>query len=80
MQTQEEIIANLTAELETLKANQKPTKRPKGDKVKFTTQKGVEVEGYGVLYYCTRFDGKLVYKEASTVEVLEYEKNLEKVA
>lgn len=68
-QIQEEIKA-LQAQVKALKAETKAPKQLKGVKVKFKTQNGTEITGLGVLYYVTRFEGKLYYKEASAVEVL----------
>lgn len=52
-------------ELEAKKS--KSTKKPKGEPVTFTNQKGEQILGYGVLYYVVRMNGKLHYKETSSV-------------
>lgn len=61
------------------KKEQKETKVPKapsaprevkGVMVKFKNKAGQEIVGPGVLYYVTRCNGKLHYKEASQVTLL----------
>lgn len=42
----------------------------KGVMVTFFNKKGERITGMGTLYYVTRFNGKLHYKEASQVQIL----------
>ncbi len=49
----------------------KPKKEPKGVLVSFKNQAGTEITGLGTLYYVTRSGGKLHYKEATAVHVLD---------
>lgn len=64
-------LEDALAQVNKLKALLKPKKEPKGDKVEFIDGEGNVIEGYGVLYYCVRHNGKLKYKEASQVNVIE---------
>ncbi len=63
------------AEKKAAKEAEKAAKGPrvlKGQPVTFTTKgTGETITGYGVLYYVVRFNGKLYYKEASQVTLLD---------
>lgn len=48
-----------------------PARENKGEWVRFKNNAGKEIVGPGVLYYVCRMNGKLYYKEASQVEILE---------
>lgn len=73
----EALTAALAGEAPAKTPKEKKEKEPKaprslkGVPVTFTTKgTGEKVTGLGVLYYVTRMDGKLYYKEASQVHVL----------
>lgn len=57
--------------LKAAEKGEKGERQLKGQKVTFTNQKGEVIEGYGQLYYVVRQGGKLHYKEASKVTVME---------
>lgn len=66
-------IAELEAQLKAAKAQAKASKRPKGDLVKFTNNKGESIEGYGVKYYYVTVDGKSHLKQCDLCTVIEKE-------
>lgn len=68
-------IAELKAKEKELKAalkgeKVKKTRELKGEMVTFKNKAGDQITGLGVLYYVTRSNGKLHYKEASQVSIM----------
>jgi 5-enolpyruvylshikimate-3-phosphate synthase len=56
-----------------LKEEKKLSKRPKGDLVEFTNNKGEKITGYGVKYYYVTVDGKSHLKQCDLCKVIEKE-------
>ena len=73
LQIAQQAVEQARAQLKALKEAEKEAKakkETKGVMVTFTNQAGETITGKGVLYYVTRVDKKLHYKEASQVKVL----------
>lgn len=79
--TPEEIKADIEKAQEMLKGlrqeakgkDPKPAKELKGQYVTFKTKNGTEITGLGVEYIVARMNGKLYYKEKSSVHFLTQE-------
>ncbi len=69
IEKQSQILKDLRAKAKELKV--KEPKALKGRPVEFETKSGQKIRGNGQLYYVVNLDGKLYYKQADSVTLLD---------